>query len=180
MNRVTLNQETDLKNSRLNRSRISTSVFIRTSLLTLASAFLAIANAAEPLSVNTRTGVTIGGHDTVVYHAPEAIETHKAVKGNKDLSAKWNGAVWQFTSVENREAFLADPDRYRPAYGGHCANALSIGEGLIRTNGKTWEIYEDQLYVFYAARGRKRWNDGNWKNYKASADKAWQEILGDQ
>ena len=159
---------------------IPTFVLFRACLIMFTSAFLAIAHAAEPMSINTRSGVTIGGHDTVAYHAPETIEKHKAVKGNKDLTVEWNGAVWQFTRLENQEAFLADPDRYRPAYGGHCANALSIGEGLIRTNGKTWEIYENQLYVFYAPRGRKRWNDGNWKSYKTDADKAWREILANQ
>ena len=163
-----------------NTTLISIPVIIRGFFITLASAFLTIAHAAEPMSVNTRSGVTIGGHDTVAYHAPDNIEKHKAVKGDKDLSVEWNGAVWKFTSVENQVAFLADPNQFRPAYGGHCANALSIGEGLIRTNGKTWEIYEDQLYVFYAPRGRTRWNDGNWKNYKIDADKAWQEILDDQ
>jgi len=159
---------------------IPTFVLFRACLIMFTSAFLAIAHAAEPMSINTRSGVTIGGHDTVAYHAPETIEKHKAVKGNKDLTVEWNGAVWHFTRLENQEAFLADPDRYRPAYGGHCANALSIGEGLIRTNGKTWEIYENQLYVFYAPRGRKRWNDGNWKSYKTDADKAWREILANQ
>ena len=156
------------------------SLLFRAFFISLASALLATANASEPMSINTQSGITIGGHDTVAYHTPETRKKHKAVKGDKDLSVEWSGAVWQFTSVENLEAFLTEPDRYRPAYGGHCANALSIGEGLIRTNGKTWEIYENQLFVFYAPRGRKRWNNGNWKTYKADADKAWQEILINQ
>ena len=88
------------------------------------------------------------------------------------------GATWLFTTAENRDAFLADPDKYRPAYGGHCANALSIGEGLIKTDGKTWEIFDNELYVYFAPRGRKRWNNGDWKSYKSDADKAWQEIMG--
>ena len=132
----------------------------------------------EPISV--KRGVTLGGHDTVAYHAPENVEEHRAVKGDGDLTVEYAGATWRFSSEETRDAFLADPDRYRPAYGGHCANALSLGEGLIRTDGETREIFEDQLYVFYAPRGRKRWNDGNWQTYKQEADRAWQEILASQ
>ena len=72
--------------------------------------------------------------------------------------------------------FAADPDRYSPTYNGHCANALSLGEGLIRTDGTHWEIFDDRLYLFFAARGRDRWTDGNWKTYKAEADAAWQAL----
>jgi len=134
--------------------------------------------AQQPISKDKGSGVTIGGHDTVAYHDSENISRHEATKGEKVFSVEWMGAIWQFTNAENQNAFLENPDKYRPAYGGHCANALSIGEGLIKTNGKTWEIFEDQLYVFYAPRGRKRWNDGNWKSYKSDADTAWAEITG--
>lgn len=132
--------------------------------------------ASEPVSISNK-GITIGGFDTVSYHSEDVKAQHKAIKGKKDLSVEWNGAIWQFTSEINRDAFLDDPERYRPAYGGYCANALSIGEGLIKTNGKTWDIFDDQLYVFYAPRGRKRWNDGNWATYKMDADKAWKTII---
>ena len=147
----------------------------------LALAFAATAAlAAEPISKSRLGGVTLGGHDTVAYHAPENIESHTATEGSKAYSVEWNGATWHFASQENAAAFQTDPERYRPAYGGHCANALSLGEGLIRTDGETWEIFEDRLYVFYAPRGRERWSDGNWKTYKAEADQAWQEILDNQ
>ncbi len=138
------------------------------------------AHAGEPISVSKWSGVTIGGHDTVAYHQPDNIAEHRADEGSKKLSVEWGGAVWRFSNETNRTLFEADPERYRPAYGGHCANALSLGEGLIRTDGATWEIYEDQLYVFYAPRGRTRWNDGNWKNYKVDADQAWQAIVAAQ
>ena len=147
-----------------------------TLLLMVAHATPGLAN--EPISKHKRTGITIGGHDTVAYHDKENIGQHKATKGDKEFSVDWMGATWLFTTAENRDAFLADPDKYRPAYGGHCANALSIGEGLIKTDGKTWEIFDNELYVYFAPRGRKRWNNGDWKSYKSDADKAWQEIMG--
>ena len=88
------------------------------------------------------------------------------------------GASWLFTTEADRDLFAADPERYAPAYNGHCANALSLGKGLLKTDGTHWQIFEDKLYTFYAAHGRDRWLDGNVKQYKIAADKAWAEIIG--
>lgn len=37
----------------------------------------------------------------------------------------WNGRSWHFSSGANRDAFLADPESYAPAYGGYCAWAAA-------------------------------------------------------
>ncbi len=141
-----------------------------------------LALSAEPISKSRWTGVAIGGHDAAAYHDLErgSDPQQKAVKGKKAFIVEHKGAKWRFMSKQSSEKFAADPERYSPAYNGHCANALSLGEGLIQTNGKTWEIFEDQLYLFYAPRGRVRWSDGNWKTYKVAADEAWQELGANQ
>ncbi|MEE9332551.1 MAG: YHS domain-containing (seleno)protein [Granulosicoccaceae bacterium] len=133
---------------------------------------------AEPIAKSRWTGVAIGGHDTAAYHdlARESDPQQKALSGKKAFVVEYKGAKWRFMSKESSEKFAANPERYSPAYNGHCANALSLGEGLIPTNGKTWEIFEDQLYLFYAPRGRVRWSDGNWKTYKIASDAAWEEL----
>jgi len=136
------------------------------------------AQAAEPVAKSRLGGVAIGGHDSVAYHslqtAPDPQE--QAVGGKKSFVVKYKGAKWRFASQESADLFAAEPEKYSPAYNGHCANALSLGEGLIRTNGKTWEIFNDQLYLFYAPRGRVRWSDGNWESYKVDADAAWAQL----
>ena len=71
-----------------------------------------------------------------------------------------------------------NPEKYAPAYNGHCANALSLGEGLIKTDGTHWEIFDDKLYLFYAPRGRNRWlNAEDYRVYKVIADQAWQALI---
>ena len=151
------------------------------SALILAS-FLVISLVAaeEPVSKSRLSGVAIDGHDTVAYHDPESIARHEAHEGKKDFTAKWKGATWRFSDADNRDAFISNPKKYSPAYNGHCANALSLGEGLYKTDGTHWEIFGDQLFLFYKARGRTRWNDGNFETYKVQADLAWQEILDNQ
>jgi len=132
--------------------------------------------AAEPVSKSRLSGVAIGGHDSVAYHQISREPQANAVEGAKNYVVEYKGAKWRFASEQSSELFAANPEQYSPAYNGHCANALSLGEGLIRTDGTHWEIFEDQLYLFYAKRGRDRWTDGNWKTYKMASDAAWDEL----
>lgn len=149
----------------------------RAAVLTfLVSMICLSAFAAEPVSKSRLGGVAIGGHDTVAYHELARDPQDAAKEGAKSFTVEYKGAKWRFLSEESSELFAADPGKYSPAYNGHCANALSLGEGLIRTDGTHWEIFDDQLYLFYAGRGRDRWMDGNWQSYKVDADAAWNQL----
>ncbi len=133
--------------------------------------------AAEPVSKSRLSGVAIGGKDAVAYHSLNRSPQARALGGKKSFVVKHKGAKWRFADQASADKFSADPDKYSPAYNGHCANALSLGNGLLRTDGTHWEIYGDKLFLFYAANGRARWNDGNWGRYKRDADIAWAELL---
>ena len=128
-------------------------------------------NAGEPVSQSFLTGVAIGGHDTVAYHKYGNSVPHRAIAGNKTWKAEWKGSDWLFSSKTDRDLFSADPERYAPAYYGFCANALSLGEGLISTDGSHWQIFGDRLYTFYAER--------DFAAYKSVADKAWKEFTSE-
>jgi len=132
--------------------------------------------AAEPVSKSRFGSVAIGGHDSVAYHSLETAPQASALEGKKSFTVKYKGAKWRFLSQESADLFAANPEKYQPAYNGHCANALSLGKGLVRTDGTHWEILGDQLYLFYAAAGRERWTDGNWETYKVDSDKAWAKL----
>jgi len=146
-------------------------------ILLLGTLLITAAHAAEPVSKSRLKGVAIGGHDSVAYHSLARDPQATALKGTKKFAVKYKGANWNFANQESADKFAAEPEKFTPAYNGHCANALSLGEGLIRTDGTHWEIFDDQLYLFYAARGRTRWLDGNWEAYKSDADAAWQMLL---
>lgn len=144
-------------------------------ILVLFLPLLVQADSEGPVSASF-FGVAIGGKDTVAYHGQA--DSHETAEGRKQWVHEWRGAEWRFSSQENYDKFRADPERYRPAYGGHCANALSLGEGLIKTNGDTWEIFDDKLFLFFAPRGRDRWLSGDQATYHGEADQAWREITG--
>lgn len=148
----------------------------KTSLLIVALLFSGLIQAAEPVSKSKPDGVAIGGHDSVAYHQLEADPQEKAVNGDSLFVVEYKGAKWRFADQASAEKFAADPKKYSPAYNGHCANALSLGRGLVPTDGTHWEIFNDQLYLFFAARGRDRWLDGGWEKYKADADAAWDKL----
>lgn len=150
---------------------------IKSVLLFIAlSVFTVSVHAAEPVSKSRFKGVAIGGKDTVAYHELDRAPQAAAVTGKKTYTVSYKGAKWQFLSKESADLFKANPEKYEPAYNGHCANALSIGNGLVKTNGKHWEILGDKLYLFFAAGGRDRWTDGNWETYKKASDAAWSAL----
>ena len=160
------------------RHNMNIRTIIKKLLAILTFTFLTFAvQAGEPVSKSFFGGVAIDGHDTVAYHKVSENEPHNAVKGSKTWEAEWKGAKWLFTTEADRDLFATDPGRYAPSYNGYCANALSLGEGLVKTDGTHWQIYDDQLYTFYAAQGRDRWLKGDYKEYKIAADKAWNEII---
>jgi len=107
--------------------------------------FLGLVHAAEPVSKSRLKGVAIGGHDSVAYHSLASSPQEKAIKGTKKFVVQYKGAKWNFIDQESADKFAAEPEKFSPAYNGHCANALSLGEGLIRTDGTHWEIFGDQL-----------------------------------
>ncbi|NND90833.1 MAG: hypothetical protein HKN42_08195 [Granulosicoccus sp.] len=159
------------------KTNIAASRYI-TSLALALLALLAssLVMAAEPVSKSRFGGVAIGGHDSVLYHQIEPEPQASAVEGTKGYTVEYKGAKWLFATQESSALFAADPQKYSPAYNGFCANALSLGEGLVRTDGTHWEIFDDRLYLFYAARGRDRWTGGNWETYKQDADAAWESL----
>ena len=141
--------------------------------LLFASLLAGTAGAAEPVSKSRFGGVAIDGHDPAAYHALSRDPQAPAVSGDEAHTVQYKGATWRFASAASAERFAADPERYAPAYNGHCANALSLGEGLIRTDGTHWEIFGDELFLFYAGRGRTRWLEGDWEAYREDADAVW-------
>ena len=139
--------------------------------------FASALHAAEPVSKSKFKGVAIGGVDTVAYHALAREPQANAVKGKKAYVVNYKGAKWRFLDQASADKFSAEPEKYSPAYNGHCANALSLDKGLLKTDGTHWEIFGDKLYLFYAAKGRTRWMDGNWQEYKVKSDAAWAKLI---
>ncbi|KPF76417.1 hypothetical protein IP88_06765 [alpha proteobacterium AAP81b] len=127
-------------------------------LRSLAAALL-IAVAALPLPVRADAvwqGVaegqpSLGGHDPVAYFT-----AGKPLPGDPTLTTQWQGASFRFATAANRDAFIADPARYAPQFGGWCAWAASQGR-LARPDPTIWRIVDGKLYLNCSKAAEEKW-----------------------
>ena len=75
------------------------------------------------------------------------------------------------------DKFTDDPQQYVPAYNGQCANALSLGRGMVPTDRARLELFHDQLYLYFSGRSRHCWLDDGRKKYKADADITREKLI---
>jgi hypothetical protein len=128
-----------------------------------------VAFAASP-PVFVQHGAALGGTDAVAYFTQG-----EPVRGGAGLTHEWNGARWQFSSAEHRDAFAAEPERYAPAYGGYCAWAVSQGY-LADTVRDAWTIYDGRLYLNANLRIRRRW-ERDIPGFLAQSEANWPGVL---
>lgn len=102
----------------------------------------AASDAGDHIPVFTENGVAIRGTDAVAYFTQA-----KPVQGTAEFAAEYQGTAWHFSSAENRDTFLSDPEKYAPAYGGYCAYALSLGTYKVETDPNAWSIVDGRLYL---------------------------------
>ncbi|MBU1211858.1 MAG: YHS domain protein [Alphaproteobacteria bacterium] len=115
-------------------------------------------------------GVAVGGYDPVAYFA-----IGKPLKGNKEIVAEKDGVVWRFSSQENRAAFLADPEKFAPRYGGYCAWA--VGQGYTaKGDPQAWKIVDGKLYLNYDHDVQETWSRNIPANI-SNADANWPKVL---
>jgi len=88
--------------------------------------------------------VAIGGYDVVAYFKPG-----KAIKGNPAISAAHNDAVYYFSTEENRQAFMKEPEKYLPQYDGYCALAIGAQKKRVNINPETFKVTDGRLFLFY-------------------------------
>lgn len=107
---------------------------------------------AVAAAVNTsESGVAIEGHDPVAYFT-----MNKPVPGDPAITATHDGAVYRFSSEENRALFEADPAKYAPQYGGYCAYGAAKGYKAPVEVDK-FSIVDGKLYLNYNGQVQSTW-----------------------
>jgi len=118
--------------------------------------------------------LAIQGYDAVSYFKG------KPVEGKKEFSTTFAGATYYFADAANRDAFLADPDKYLPAYGGWCATAMALGK-KVEISPENYKVTDGRLFLFYKnfiSNAISDWNADEPKNITL-ADKRWHEFSGE-
>jgi YHS domain-containing protein len=118
-----------------------------------------------------RDGVAIGGHDVVAYFSGGA-----PVKGIAGFNAAYKGSTFLFASQANRDAFVADPAKYAPQYGGFCAFGLAGGYKAA-IDPAAFSVVDGKLYLNYNRAVQKRWS-ADVPGFIAKADQNWPSVMG--
>ena len=120
-------------------------------------------------------GVALKGYDPVSYFTDM-----KPEMGMSDISYKWGGATWQFTSKDQMKMFKENPSKYAPQYGGYCAYAITKNK-LVPADPAIWTMENGMLYLNVNADAQKLFRkdimdninmgEKNWKSLSMSTDK---------
>jgi len=138
-------------------------------LITLAALLTSTLSFAGVDTETDKNGVILAGHDVVAYFTENA-----AVEGYAGISAIHNGAIYHFSSNENRDAFNANPSKYAPQYGGFCAYGAALGKKF-DIDGKAFEVLDGKLYVNKNLDVYEVWAEEKAENV-TEANKKWTKI----
>ncbi|MEO1330851.1 MAG: YHS domain-containing (seleno)protein [Pseudomonadota bacterium] len=132
-----------------------------------AAPFMAVARFAE-----AQSPLAVGGFDVVAYF--DLPKDADAARGTNAHEAEYDGARYRFASAANKAAFEADPEKYAPKYGSHCAWAASKGY-LAPGDPQAWTVWEGRLYLNFNKSVRSRWR-GDIPGNVVKADKNWPSL----
>ncbi len=145
--------------------------FLRATMIILLVGFFVSGSGGRAEIYTDRGKDAVSGYDTVAYFTKNS-----PVKGKKEFSHNWKGAVWYFASDENRKLFVANPEKYAPQYGGYCALAVSKNS-IASADPRQWGIHKGRLYLNYNSEAQKLWLRSLTPNIK-NADDNWPNVLG--
>ena len=94
----------------------------------------------------------IEGYDAVNYFTE-----NKPAKGDEQFSFNYKGKQWHFKNQKHLDLFSANPQKYAPQYGGHCAWRMGIDGKGVYGNANIWTIVDGKLYLNYNNEVKRRW-----------------------
>ncbi len=115
----------------------------------------------------------LGGYSPVSY-----FEHDHPHFGTPRYRATHGGVTYLFLTADERETFLADPQRYVPAYDGWCAYGVAV-EGLFDADPTNYKIIDGRLNVFLRNEQvdtLQLWNDGDENKLHSDAESYWAEL----
>ena len=144
--------------------------FLQTIILAGSLLVSTVALALDPVYTSFFSNKAIKGYDTVAYFTE-----NKPVKGLKEFNTEYQGAQWYFSSQENLDLFLADPEKFAPQYGGYCAYAVAKNT-TASIKPELFTIEDGKLYLNYNNEINETWQN-NRQEFIEQADANWPALL---
>ncbi len=118
--------------------------------LSVALAFASSALAANEFNVDD-DGAALKGYDPVAY-----FEDGSATPGSAEYTIAVDGVTYHFASAAHRDAFSADPDKYRPQFGGYCAMGTAMGKKF-DVDPEAFRVVDGKLYMNLSKKVQVKW-----------------------
>lgn len=151
-------------------SRNSTKTLIPLCLLFIAIT-LNLVNAQQGYLVNANDkGVVIDGYDPVAFFTEK-----KPVPGDQKYQTTYDGAIYYFASDKNLKAFIKNPEKYAPQYGGFCGMGMSMGH-LQPIDVNLFEIIDTKLYLQRNTKAAGMWKKMGPKMVIMKANENWPKV----
>lgn len=129
-------------------------------------------NSTAAINVD-KNGVILRNFDPTSYGPNKAPHI-----GAAEHTASSDGAIYRFASSNARDRFVAEPAKYKPAFGGFCATGAALGKKL-DGDPQIFRVYDGQLYVFVHQQAVEIWDkdpagtlakaNTNWPNIRNKA-----------
>jgi YHS domain-containing protein len=123
-----------------------------------------------PVWTSFGSNVAISGYDPVAY-----FKVGQPTQGDAAFKTTYQGAEFRFANAANRAAFIANPARYAPQFGGYCAWAVSQGY-TAGIDPKAWAIVDGKLYLNYNRSIQAKWQADR-SNLILAGNKNWPVVL---
>jgi YHS domain-containing protein len=114
--------------------------------------------------------LAVGGYDTVSYHTQKV-----PVPGNPAFRVSWKGAEWRFSTAENRDFFVKNPDKYAPQFGGYCAYAVAYGS-TAAGHPRVFTLENGKLYLNLNQSVQSSWARDK-SNLIKRAEQNWPKVI---
>ncbi len=97
--------------------------------------------------------LAVSGYDVVSYFTGDGVP----VEGAENLTVRYEGYDYRFANEDNAKAFIEEPAKYAPAYGGYCAWAIGANDALAPGDPQVYEIVDGTLYLNFNTDVQGRW-----------------------
>lgn len=147
--------------------------FLKRILAVIACSAVAAANAYDINSTAVANvdsnQVALRGFDTTSY-----LTEGKPTRAASTYTALFDNAIYRFVSATERDAFVANPGKFAPAYNGFCAMGAALGKKL-DGDPEVYRLLEGRLYVFVNGGAAQAWDKDALGNL-AKAEANWPRI----
>ena len=115
------------------------------------------------------SGIAVGGYDVVAYFTMA-----KPMRGKSSYASMHDGVSYHFASKSHKVKFDENPQRYVPAYGGHCALGVRYGQKS-PVDPQAWRIKDGRLYLMLNPGTAVIWEKKAKNNIKVAND-VWPKL----